>query len=238
MRSAVLRNPDAAFDAARGEGPGRRWRGPPSSGGEPAFRAPWPVLAIVVAILGGYGLQSLAGDQQGVEAALGFRAADLAAGRLSGLVTALFVHGGWTHAGLNAVAALAFGVPVARLFGVTRWRPLVFFGFYLACGVVGSLGFAVLHRGSAEVLVGASGAVSGLMGAASRLIERPGRLAPFSSPTVIGMAGSWIATNLLLAVFGLGVAVAGAPIAWEAHLFGYAAGLLAVGPVARLVGRA
>jgi membrane associated rhomboid family serine protease len=193
---------------------------------------------VAASILALYALQSLAGAADGVALRFGFSPADLAAGRWGGLVTALFVHAGWAHAILNAVAALAFGAPVARLLGTSAWRGLAFFAFYLVCGVIGSLGFAVLHLGSTAVLVGASGAVAGLMGAASRLVERAGRLAPFASRTVIGMGVSWIVVNLLLAVFGFTAVSGGAPIAWEAHLFGYAAGLLAIGPVAHLLRRA
>jgi membrane associated rhomboid family serine protease len=233
---------DQHFASGFGKDPWAQPPGPPASGGagdgkEPVFRAPWPVLIVVISILGLYAVQSLAAQPEHIEAAFGFSPADFQAGRWGGLVTALFVHAGWPHAALNAVAALAFGAPVARLFGTGLWRGLVFFAFYILCGVVGSLGFAMLHLGSSAVLVGASGAVSGLMGAASRLIEREGALAPFSNRTVIGMGLSWAVVNLLLAVFGFTAVSGGAPVAWEAHLFGYATGLLAIGPIARLLKR-
>ncbi len=213
---------------------------PQNAGREPAFRAPWPVMAIVGAIMGGYAVQSLLGDPPWIDAALGFSAHGLAEGCWSGLVTALFVHAGWTHAFLNAVAALAFGAPVARLLGPKPLGVATFFGFYLLCGVAGSLGYALVAPGGG-VLVGASGAISGLMGAASRLLDRVGAVekgfAPFTSRTVLGMAASWIVVNLLLARFGFGIGTAGAPIAWQAHLFGYAAGLLAIEPVSLLARR-
>src|SRR5205085_5386991 len=41
-------------------------------------------------------------------------------GRWGGLITALFVHGNWPHAIFNALFLLAFGTPIARLFGATR----------------------------------------------------------------------------------------------------------------------
>jgi membrane associated rhomboid family serine protease len=50
------------------------------------------------------------------------------------------------------------------------------------------------------------------------------------------MAVAWIIVNLVLAVFGFPLAP-GAPIGWEAHLAGYAAGLLLVGPAAWALGR-
>jgi membrane associated rhomboid family serine protease len=103
--------------------------------------------------------------------------------------------------------------------------------------VLASLGFALVHPRDTVVLVGASGAVSGLMGAASRMIGiRPATaaLAPFTSPTVVGFAVSWIVINGLMAVLGapgFAAGAGGAPVAWEAHLFGYAAGLLLIGPL-------
>ncbi len=205
---------------------------------EPAFNAPWPAVAIAGSILAAYLVQTRAGDPEVIYAKLGFSAAALAAGRWSGLVTALYVHGGWAHAGMNALGALAFGAPIARRLGTDAKGALSFFALYFACGVLASLGFALVHPGSAAVLVGASGAVSGLMGGASRLlIPKGAALAPYLSSTVVGMATAWLTVNLLLAVFGLGAVAGGAPVAWEAHLFGYAAGLLAIGPLAAVTRR-
>ncbi|MGC1301581.1 MAG: rhomboid family intramembrane serine protease [Caulobacteraceae bacterium] len=167
---------------------------------------------------------------------LGFSPAELRDGRWSGLVTALFIHGGWMHAILNAVGALAFGAPVVRLFGSGGRGVIGFFAFYLVCGVLGSLGFALVRWGSPDVLIGASGAVSGLMGAASRLADRGEGLSPFLSRTVVGMAVGWIVVNLLIAFTGVDVGQGGQPVAWEAHLFGYAAGLFMLAPVAGLAG--
>ena len=209
----------------------------PAEPHQPALRAPWPVVAVVIAILGGYAVQSALGDPAWIDRDLGFSARDLSAGRWGGLVTAMFVHAGWSHAVLNALGALAFGAPVARLIGARPAGAAAFFGFYLVCGFVGSLGYAAVTPGSDTVLVGASGAISGLMGAASRLIDRPGAFAPFTSRTVLGMAAAWIVVNLLLARFGFGIGAVGAPVAWQAHLFGYAAGLLLVQPLARIMGR-
>jgi membrane associated rhomboid family serine protease len=110
-----------------------------------------------------------------------------------------------------------------------------FLVFYLVCGVLASLGYAAVHWGREVVLVGASGAISGLMGASSRLLDRGPTLAPFTSRTVVGMALAWGGVNVLMA-FGWIDVGAGAPIAWEAHLFGYAAGLLLLAPFDRLGG--
>ena len=216
--------------------------GPPGADPrEPAFNAPWPALLIAAAILGLYIVQSLAGDQDAIVTRYGFSPPELTQGRYSALVTSLFVHGSWTHAFLNALGALAFGAPVARLLRLQARGVGLFFLFYICTGALSSLGFAALHPGAAVLLVGASGAVSGLMGAASRLLDRRaallnGGLAPFGNRTLISMAVAWIAVNALAAVFGFGVVTGDQPIAWEAHLFGYAAGLLLIAPMARLAG--
>ncbi len=135
---------------------------------------------------------------------------------------------------MNSAGALAFGSGVSRRLGTGATGAALFFVFFLLCGVLASLGFAQLHPGGNEVLVGASGGVSGLMGGASRLLGRPGRLSGFLSAPVLGMAGAWIAVNLLIAFIGTGPGAGGSPVAWEAHLAGYAAGLLLIGPFAFL----
>jgi membrane associated rhomboid family serine protease len=207
---------------------------------EPAFNAPWPALLIAALILLLYALQSTSGVHDSLIKAFGFAPVDLKEGRYLPLVTALFVHGSWTHALLNGLGALAFGAPVARLMGLGLRGVLVFYLFYLLCGVVAGVGFAWLHPDAEVLLVGASGAVSGLMGAASRLIDRRaamrnGGLAPFRNGTVMSMALAWLVINALAAVVGFGVISGDAPIAWEAHLFGYAAGLLLVEPAWRVL---
>ncbi len=204
---------------------------------EPAFNAPWPAVLLAAAFLGLYGVQVVAAAPEDILARFGFVPTDLQTGRWAPLVTDLFVHGSWTHAFLNALGALAFGVPVARLFGRGAVGVAAFFLFFLVCGVLSNLGYAAAHWGAPYVLIGASGAVSGFMGASSRLIERRGELAPFTSRTVIGMAAAWVAVNVVIGWVGLGGVSGGAPIAWEAHLAGYAAGLLLVEPVARLLRR-
>src|SRR5690242_14637777 len=85
---------------------------------EPVFNAAaWPVLAIVAVILGGYAAQGLFPEEV-VAARWAFSPADLIEGRWVTLVTALFLHGSWGHAILNAASAFAFGTPVARALGL------------------------------------------------------------------------------------------------------------------------
>ena len=203
---------------------------------EPVFNAPWPLIALVAAIVGCYAVQSaFTGDAFVMQ--YGFTPAGLEQGRVAPLVTAIFLHGGWPHAIMNALGALAFGAPVSRLMGTRARGAAAFFLFFLLCGVIGNLGFAALHPGGTNPLVGASGGVAGLMGAASRLIDRRPGLSPFMSPTVIGMAAAWIVVNLVVGVVGFAPGSGGAPVAWEAHLAGYAAGLFLIAPALSLVRR-
>jgi membrane associated rhomboid family serine protease len=203
---------------------------------EPMFNAPWPALAIVAAILVGYALQAaFAPGDAGVQA-WGFAPSDLDHGRWTGLITVMFVHGGWPHALMNALAALAFGPPVARLMGPGPKGPALYFLFYLTCGVIATLGYTAVHLHSDEPMVGASGAIAGLMGAAARLLGPEARpIAPVFSRPVISMGSAWLAVNALMAVFG-GPFMEGARVAWEAHIAGFVAGVLLLGPFARLAG--
>lgn len=200
---------------------------------EPVFNAPWPAVALVAVIVGGYAIQSLLPVEPVLEA-YAFSPAALAEGRWWTLVTAIFLHGNWPHALTNAAFALAFATPVARFFGTRLGGALLFFSFYLLCGVLSNLGYAAIHLGSPAALVGASGALSGLMGAAARLIAGQGRVGRIFSPIVIGMGVAWLIVNLLIGAVGSNLVpgAGGAGIAWEAHLAGFLAGVLLIGPFA------
>src|SRR5271165_1777002 len=85
------------------------------------------------------------------------------------LVTYAFLHGAWSHVLLNTVWLLAFGPPIARRFGAT--------GFLAFLGLT-AIAAALAHWAIAPIdftpLIGASGADSGLMGAAARFMFQPG----------------------------------------------------------------
>jgi membrane associated rhomboid family serine protease len=140
---------------------------------------------------------------------------------------------------MNAAFALAFGTPVARFFGLKLQGAIAFFAFYLATGVLSNLGYAALHWGGTGALVGASGAVSGLMGAAARLIGGRGRLGSIFAPATLSFGLSLLIVNLLIAVLGSSLVpgAGGAGIAWEAHLVGFLAGVLLIGPFAKVAWR-
>lgn len=205
---------------------------------EPAFNAPWQAVAVTVVILGGYAVQTLF-PQDAILGAYAFAPTNLSPGRWETLITAIFLHGSWAHAMMNAAFALAFSTPLARFFGPKIEGALLFFGFYVLAGVLSNLGYAAVHPHGQALIVGASGAVSGLMGASARLIGGQGRVGPFFSPAVLGMGGAWVAINLLIAVVGGSFlpGTGGAGVAWEAHLAGFAAGVLLIGLFGRLAPR-
>lgn len=208
---------------------------------QPIVNAPWPVVAVTLSIIAAYALQTRAPLNAAADA-FAFSPALLGHGGEPRLVTSLFVHGSWAHALMNAAFILAFGAPVARFFGPRPLGVILFLVFYIACGVLAGLGFAALHWGQQAALVGASGAASGLMGAAARLIGGRGEAGPVFSRAVTGMGAGWIVVNIIMAVAGgtLVPGAGGAAIGWEAHLAGFAAGVLLLGPfgwiAARLIG--
>ncbi len=200
---------------------------------EPIINAPGAVASLVVLLVATHAARLVAGV--GVDR-FAFSAVDLAQGRWAALVTYQFVHGSWAHVLMNSAFTLAFGVPLARLVG-ENWRgAALFYGFFLVCGAVAALAYWLMSMHGAWELVGASGAASGLMGAAARLIEGRGRLGSPFGRTAVAMTVSWILINVVLGLSGLTPGAAGAPVAWQAHIFGYFAGLALVSPTAWLAG--
>jgi membrane associated rhomboid family serine protease len=207
---------------------------PEAEGREPLFNAPWPSLALVAVILGSYAWESSFGGE-GLMSAMAFAPAQLDLGRWLPVLSVMFVHGSWAHAIMNALGALAFGPPVARMMGPRLKGVALFFAFYLACGVISTLAYAVMHLHDTDEVVGASGAISGLMGAASRMLgPRWAGLSPIVSRPVISIGAGWIVVNALLALTGAAPFMAGARIAWEAHIGGFIVGVLLIGPFVRL----
>lgn len=153
--------------------------------------------------------------------------------RLIPLFSHMLLHANVAHIAVNCVWLLAFGPVVARRFG---GGPFVV--FFLLCGVAGALFFVVLNWGSDVGVIGASGAISGLMGAAIRMIRlrQPYLnvatlpLAPINSPQVLGFSAVWLAVNLVTGITGIGTGGGPIePVAWQAHMGGYLAGLVLAG---------
>ncbi len=166
-----------------------RFAGPPPR--ERIFNAPLLAVLLAASMPALYFFQERSRDNW---LGLAFAPVDLVDARYGGLVTSMLVHGGWVHALMNAVAALTFGAPVARLFrgpvGVG-----VFLALYICAGIFAALGYALVHLGSSDTMVGASGAVFGLIGAATRLLGGGGRVLPLTSRAVITTSIAWMAVN-------------------------------------------
>jgi membrane associated rhomboid family serine protease len=202
---------------------------------EPPLRGPWPAWGLAAVILASYPAQTVwLGGVDAAAARFGLVADEVGRGRWYSLATSLFIHGGWAHVAMNAVGALAFGAPVARLLGTRAGGAVSFALFYLVCGILAGLGYVAVNPHGMAPVVGASGAVSGLFGAASRLMEHRPNLSPFASRFVVGSAAAWIMVNLALGLTGFAPGLGAVQVAWQAHIFGYAAGLFLIGPWARL----
>jgi membrane associated rhomboid family serine protease len=76
------------------------------------------------------------------------------------LFTSQFLHADWLHLGANMLFLFTFGDNVEDAMG--HWRYLV---FYLFCGAVGALAFVWFDPGGVAPLIGASGAISGVVAA-------------------------------------------------------------------------
>ena len=200
---------------------------------EPVFNEPIVAILLALSIPCLYALQMQLPDA-GLRWA--FRPVSLLEGGWwPGVLTSMILHGGWTHALINAGFAFAFGPAVARLFPGLKGG-LVFLGYYIVCGLAGTLGYGLVHPTSTATLVGASGAVMGLLGGAIRLLGAQGRPRPLTDRRVIGMSVAVLVLNVVTGLIGLAPGVDDAQIAWEAHAFGFLAGILLIGPAARLFG--
>ncbi len=141
------------------------------------------------------------------------------------LLTHIFLHGGFLHLLGNMWFLWFFGSKVEEVFG-----GLPFLLFYLLCGVVAALSQWAVYTDEVVAMVGASGAVSGVMGA--YLVIYP-RQKVFS---IIFFWPAWVPAWAFLlawfayqALFGLisQISVASGGTAWFAHIGGLAAGALA-----------
>jgi membrane associated rhomboid family serine protease len=145
-------------------------------------------------------------------------------------VSYIFLHGGLAHVAMNSVWLLAFGAIVARRLGTAR-----FLLFFLVCGILAAVAHLALNWGSDDPVVGASGAIAGLMAAGIRMIDASfGRredtpLAPIASRQVVTFTLVWTVVNVVAGLTGLGAGPGVQLIAWQAHLGGYFAGLLLIG---------
>jgi membrane associated rhomboid family serine protease len=151
------------------------------------------------------------------------------------LITSMFIHAGLGHAGGNMLYLWIFGDNVEDRLGRVR-----FVLFYLLTGLVAALAEVVLNRESVVPMVGASGAIAGVMGGYFVLYPRSRvlTLLPFpfllTEVPAVFFLGLWFLMQFLS---GLGALAAAADlpggVAFWAHVMGFVAGVLLVKPLER-----
>lgn len=141
------------------------------------------------------------------------------------LITSMFLHGGWMHLIGNMLYLWIFGNNVEDAMGHTR-----FIAFYLLCGIAAALAQAIPDPQSTTPMIGASGAISGVLGAYLLLY-------PHARVLVAIPFGFYIHTTRLPAVWVLGFwfvlqifnsLMTGnqqGGVAWGAHIGGFIAGM-------------
>ena len=136
---------------------------------------------------------------------------------LPSLVTYAFLHADFMHLALNLGFLLAFGSFVERHLGLLPY--LLLFALTAAAGALAEFWF----RGDAPLaMIGASGAVYGMTGAAMRFMfssREPGQRRRALSFVLVFMG-----LNLAFGISGLGDFLAGAQVGWKAHAGGFIAG--------------
>jgi membrane associated rhomboid family serine protease len=139
------------------------------------------------------------------------------------LLSAMFMHAGWLHLGGNMLFLWVFGDNVEH-----RAGPLLYLVAYLGAGIVGSLAQIWTSPDSPIPTLGASGAISGVLGAYIVLFPR-NRVTVFlfrivtQVPALVAI-GLWIVLQL---VSGFGSPVEAGGVAYMAHIGGFVAGAAA-----------
>jgi membrane associated rhomboid family serine protease len=146
------------------------------------------------------------------------------------LLTNTFLHGGWLHLILNMWTLWLFGPAVEDRHGHGR-----FLVFYLTCGVLASITYALFEATSMMPALGASGAIAGLLGAYTVMFPFSGIivLVPilffplfFAIPAIF-FTGFWFLTQLVAGTSELFMPQASSGgIAWFAHIGGFIAGIV------------
>ena len=148
----------------------------------------------------------------------------------AGLFTYSFLHGDWMHLIGNMLFLWIFGDNIEDAMGHVK-----FLVFYLLCALLAGLAHLATHYDSYSQLIGASGAVAGVVGAYvllyphARVFVLFRLVIPIPLPIpALWMLGVWIAVQVFYAVVG-----SDEPIAWWAHVGGIVAGAALAVPFKR-----
>jgi membrane associated rhomboid family serine protease len=211
---------------------------PPPRGREPAFNLPpgtlWLALAMILvflleSVLEGPSWSWLLSNFAFISTV--FWPPGSSAPTLQGVMTLVshaFLHGSFMHLALNLGFLLAFGSFVERHLGLGRYLLL-----FAATAAVGALCEFWFSGPEPIALIGASGAVYGMTGAAARFMflggpgeSRPGRQRPGQRRGALVFVGVFLGLNLVFGITGLGDFLAGEAVGWKAHAGGFVAGAL------------
>ncbi len=155
-------------------------------------------------------------------------------------VSNIFLHAGWGHLILNMWTLWIFGPSVEDRLGTFR-----FLVFYVVTGVAASFAHAVVNANSAVPALGASGAISGVIGCHVRMfpLARLVMMVPilwfpffFEIPAIV-FASVWLMTQIIPGLVTLILPVTGGGVAWWAHIGGFVAGWVVTPVVRRSVRR-
>lgn len=146
------------------------------------------------------------------------------------LFTSMFLHGGFMHLGGNMLYLWIFGDNIEYIMGSFR-----FLGFYLLTGIIAALSHIIIDPSSTTPMIGASGAISGILGA--YLLKFPKArvqvliflfvfITTINVPAII-VLGFWFIMQLMSGYAALGQSTGGG-VAWFAHIGGFIAGLILV----------
>ena len=145
----------------------------------------------------------------------------------STLFTSMFLHGGWMHLGGNMLYLWVFGDNLEKIMGAARFAI-----FYLVCGLAASFAHIVFGPGSTIPAVGASGAISGVLGGylllfpqnRVRVLTRGG-VAHVPALMVLGL---WIVIQFINGIGSMATTTETGGVAYMAHIGGFVAGLVLV----------
>ena len=145
----------------------------------------------------------------------------------STLITSMFLHGGWMHLGGNMLYLWIFGDNLERVMGAAKYAV-----FYIVCGIVAGLAHILFAGGSTVPSVGASGAISGVLGGYLLLFPQNrvkvltrGGVASVPALVVLGL---WIVIQLVSQLGSIAETSQGGGIAYMAHIGGFVAGMALV----------
>ena len=131
-------------------------------------------------------------------------------------IVSMFLHGDFMHIAFNMWSLWIFGNNVEEAFGRGRYL-----GVYLIAGVAATLGYVALNPNSIIPLVGASGAIAGIIGAYLVLYPRH-RITAWVPPIfVFPISAKWFIVIWFVGQFFIGD---GSGIAWQAHVAGFVVG--------------